>query len=163
MSTVCQIFMPPFPVQKYYLKLAANTGARSLGVDDTDYAVLNSQVNGGTLTLALISDAGITQEIDDYDVSNDDVTSTVDGNTIIAEAISNDAVNLISLSAGNPSRPSADIVSLQYNDGSAAVASISGAQIGTNAYGGSGSRHSVSGNTISATSTGNRGVNGITQ
>lgn len=155
--------MPPFPVQKYYLKLAANTGARSLGVDDTDYAALNSQVNGGTLTLALISDAGITQEIDDYDVSNDDVTSTVDGTTIIAEANSNDAVNLISLSAGNPSRPSAGIVSLQYNDGSAAVASISGAQIGTNAYGGFGSRHSVSGNTISATSIGNPGVNGITQ
>jgi hypothetical protein len=85
--------MLPFPVQKYYLKLAANTGARSLGVDDTDHAVLNSQVNGGTLTLALISDAGITQEIDDYDVSNDDVTSTVDGNTISATSIGNRGVN----------------------------------------------------------------------
>ncbi|MEN3952541.1 hypothetical protein [Iodidimonas sp. SYSU 1G8] len=143
-------------------------GAVEIAVTGTDYAVLNRQS---------VSDVGeIDSTIGNAAVGIDDLSGAggvdataldVNGNTLLASATANDAVNSLVLNTGTFQHPSSSIASLQTTSDTTVSASASNVSVGVGLGGGllsgtsSNSSVTVRGNVVGATAIGNSAVSAI--
>lgn len=143
-------------------------GAVEIAVTGTDYAVLNRQsVNDvddldSTIDNALIG-------IDNFSGANGVDASALDvnGNTLLASATANDAVNSLVLNTGTFQHPSSSIASLQTTSDTTVSASASNVNVGVGLGNGllsgtsSNSSVTVRGNVVGASAIGNSAVSAI--
>ena len=138
---------------------AGSGGAQSAAT----YAALNVQANDGAVTAQSASATyQITLNADPS--SNPGVTDgrvSLGGNSVVAQALGNSAVNRVTLAGLNTGTPTAGIASSQTNSGgiTASVTDGSIAMASTGLAGGS--SFSVGGNSVSASATGNSVSNAI--
>ena len=138
---------------------AGSGGAQSAAT----YAALNVQDNGGAVT-ARSANATYQIALNADPVSNPGVTDgrvSLGGNSVVAHALGNSAVNRVTLAGLNTGTPTAGIASSQTNSGgiTASVTDGSIAMASTGLAGGS--SFSVGGNSVSASATGNSVSNAI--
>lgn len=127
---------------------------------NAQYAVLNEQINLGDVT-ATNSGGGISVTMGATGgVSG--TSSTVSNNAYLAQATGNGVNNSVSMSGLTGGTATAAISSAQTNAGNTITASVSGVNMGITASGVTNVSLSASGNTITATATGNSAVNVIT-
>ncbi|MFN3231004.1 MAG: beta strand repeat-containing protein [Alphaproteobacteria bacterium] len=138
------------------------SGVTPISVTGADYAILNQQYAVEGATSASITGLGIGIGVDG---PLDSSALNVNGNNVIAFAVSNDASNSIIVNAGTTNtRPSAAIASVQLNGGQTTIATVSNVSVGIGGVGGSSSSaSSVSGNSVGATAVGNRAFSSIGQ
>lgn len=136
--------------------------AGGLDVNGADFAVLNAQSNAAIVS-ATVTDSDIqsTGMGGVTGVLNSAVS--VQGNTVVAEAVGNDAINTISMDGGNFNRPAAGIANSQLNSGAGVSAVVSGVNIGVGAgiNNAGNSSQTVGGNSIGAIAIGNRASSSI--
>ncbi len=152
--------------------LTASVGA-TLNVANADMVVANRQVIGegttGDFTEAtasienlgiLVTMAGI-PTVNTAALNNSSVE--VNDNVVSAFMVGNTATNMVMVEAGAGNEvPSVAVINSQTATGATISASISNVQIGvTGSTGATGSRTSVSGNTVGGTAIGNRSFNSI--
>ncbi len=140
----------------------AGAGSGNAGAVAT-YAALNVQDNGGTVT-ARSANATYQITLNADPSSNPGVTDgrvSLGGNSVVAQALGNSAVNRVTLAGLNTGTPTAGIASSQTNSGgiTASVTDGSIAMASTGLAGGS--SFSVGGNSVSASATGNSVSNAI--
>ncbi|MFN3233459.1 MAG: beta strand repeat-containing protein [Alphaproteobacteria bacterium] len=141
------------------LDLAATT---PLLVTGAEYSVLNQQTTFDTGVLSLVNAADILITDTGIDAFSDS-TLNVDGNRVTASSIGNDAINVLTVTAGIDSqRPSVAVASQQSLDDVQVSADVVGVSIGiTGINGASNTSSSVSNNSVGATAIGNRSFNSI--
>ena len=127
------------------------------------YAALNVQDNGGAVT-ARSANATYQIALNADPDSNPGVTDgrvSLGGNSVVAHALGNSAVNRVTLAGLNTGTPTAGIASSQTNSGgiTASVTDGSIAMASTGLAGGS--SFSVGGNSVSASATGNSVSNAV--
>jgi hypothetical protein len=137
-----------------------------LNVSGADYAVLNNQTMGGTVS-ATVTQVAIGIDGLEAVTGVNDSALDVEGNQVRASAVGNDAVNSMVLNTGTFAHPSAAVANLQRNNGTSVSATVDGAAIGIGGVGttigatSDGSSFSVRGNSIGASAIGNRAVNSL--
>ena len=142
----------------------AGGGAGSGGAQSAaTYAALNVQANDGAVT-AQSANATYQITLNADPSSNPGVTDgrvSLGGNSVVAQALGNSAVNRVTLAGLNTGTPTAGISSSQTNSGgiTASVTDGSIAMASTGLAGGS--SFSVGGNSVSASATGNSVSNAI--
>ena len=142
----------------------AGGGAGSGGAQSAaTYAALNVQANDGAVT-AQSANATYQITLNADPSSNPGVTDgrvSLGGNSVVAQALGNSAVNRVTLAGLNTGTPTAGIASSQTNSGgiTASVTDGSIAMASTGLAGGS--SFGVGGNSVSASATGNSVSNAI--